>query len=133
MNPKSGKAANADAPEAPAESEEAVVADPGEQGKIEAAKKEKDQAKSESSKEEQSKKKSSEEEEEEEPHWIGILLKDEDGNPMPLEKYQVKLPDGKVVTGRLDKDGKARIDGIPKGGQCEVTFPRIHEKEVSQK
>jgi len=122
MNPKSGKGASADAPDAPAEAEEAVVADPGEQGKIEAAKKQEEQSKSESS-----------EEEEEESHWLGILLKDEDGNPMPFEEYRVKLPDGKVVTGWLDKEGKARVEGIPKGGQCDVTFPRIHEKEVSQK
>lgn len=122
MNPKSGKVATAEAPDAPTEPEDAVVADPGEQGKIEAAKKKEEQAKSDSS-----------DEEDEEPHWIGIELKDEDGNPMPGEEYRAKLPDGKVVTGWLDKEGKARIDGIPKGGQCEVTFPRIHKKEVSQK
>ncbi len=122
MNPKSGKAASADAPDVPEEAEDAVVADPGEQGKIEATKKQEEQSKSESS-----------EEEDEETHWIGIELKDDDGNPMPDEEYRVKLPDGKILSGWLDEEGKAKVEGIPKGGQVEVSFPRIHKDEATPK
>ena len=118
MNPKSGKAASADAPDVPAEAEDAVVADPGEQGKIDAAKKKEEQAKNDSS-------------DDEETHWIGIELKDEEGNPVPHEEFRVKLPDGKIIPGWLDDEGKAKVEGIPKGGQVEVSFPRIHKDEAT--
>ncbi|MBW1789498.1 MAG: hypothetical protein JRK53_23260 [Deltaproteobacteria bacterium] len=117
MDPKSGKGASADAPDAPAEAEDAVVADPGEQGKIEAAKKE------------EKKKTQSDSSEDEESHYIGIELKDEDGNPMSGEYYKVKLPNGDIVTGYLNDEGKAKIENIPEGGECKVSFPGIHGDE----
>lgn len=120
MNPKSGKAASADAPDAPAEAEDAVVADPGEQGRIEAAKKE------------EKKKEKESQEEEEDTHYIDLELKDADGNPMGGEEYCVELPNGKIVSGYLDDEGKAHLDGIP-SGDCKVSFPGIHDDEWQSK
>jgi len=67
-------------------------------------------------------------EEQEPTHWIEIHLKDPDGKPIPDEEYRVKLPDETIQSGRLDDEGKARIEGIPPG-QCEVNFPQIHGDE----
>jgi type VI secretion system secreted protein VgrG len=56
--------------------------------------------------------------------WIEIELKDEQGNPVPGERYAVKLPDGTTTKGSLDEKGFARIDGIDPGN-CEITFPEL--------
>ena len=66
--------------------------------------------------------------EEAEKHWIGIELKDEEGNPVADESYRVKLPDGTIRTGRLDADGKARIEDVP-AGKHQINFPRLHGDE----
>jgi type VI secretion system secreted protein VgrG len=57
--------------------------------------------------------------------WIEIKLVDDEGNPVPGERYEVTLPDGKkVAKGTLDHNGFARIEGIDPG-TCKVTFPRL--------
>lgn len=56
-------------------------------------------------------------------HWIGIELKDKEGKPVPRELYEIKAPDGRVIRGRLDKEGKAVVKGVTAGNH-EVTFPR---------
>ena len=60
--------------------------------------------------------------------WIEILLRDQKGNPIPNEKYSVKLPDGSKREGSLDGDGGAHIDQIDPG-TCLVSFPDIDALE----
>ncbi len=55
--------------------------------------------------------------------WIEIELKDEEGNPVPGEKYLVTLPDGqKIASGTLDSKGYAKVSNIDPGN-CKITFP----------
>lgn len=55
--------------------------------------------------------------------WVKVKLKDEDGNPVPGEKYLVQLPDGKTVaSGTLDENGEAEVTNIDPG-QVKITFP----------
>lgn len=72
---------------------------------------------------------SHEETQPDETHWISIELKDDQGNPVPNEQYRVTLPDGSVRSGYTDQEGKARVEGIPEGGQADINFPRIHGDE----
>ncbi len=58
-------------------------------------------------------------------HWVGIELKDESGKPVPDEPYRVTLSTGEVVRGFLDKDGKARIEGVETLADCQVSFPGL--------
>jgi type VI secretion system secreted protein VgrG len=58
--------------------------------------------------------------------WIEIELVNKDGDPVPGEKYSIKLPDGSVAEGTLDDHGKARVDGIDPGS-CQVTFPNMDQ------
>ncbi len=64
-----------------------------------------------------------------ETHWISIELKDHEGNAMPNEQYRVKLPDGSIVSGYTDAEGKAKVEGLPDGGEAEINFPRISGDE----
>jgi hypothetical protein len=57
-------------------------------------------------------------------HWIEIAMVDENGNPVSGQGYKIVLPDGNVMTGRLDSRGLARINGIDPG-TCQVTFPDL--------
>ena len=57
-------------------------------------------------------------------HWIGIVLKDEDGKPVANEAFRVKLPNGETNAGFLDGNGAARLD-FADGGTCQVSFPNI--------
>ncbi|HEY0077396.1 MAG TPA: hypothetical protein VGB73_02040 [Pyrinomonadaceae bacterium] len=56
--------------------------------------------------------------------WVEIQLLDEEGIPMDKEQYRIKLPDGSYEDGFLDKNGRARVDGID-AGMCEVSFPNL--------
>lgn len=58
-------------------------------------------------------------------HWIEIELVGEDGNPVPWEHYEIKLPDGTFVTGLLDGQGRARVDNISAAGDCEIVFANL--------
>jgi hypothetical protein len=61
---------------------------------------------------------------EEEKSWIEIQLVDEDGNPIAHEKYELYLPDGSVIKGRLDENGIARASGV-EPGTADITFPDL--------
>lgn len=56
--------------------------------------------------------------------WVEFVLLDEEGVPVPEEKYSVELPDGSTKEGQLDADGRVRIEDI-EDGTCWVTFPEI--------
>ena len=56
--------------------------------------------------------------------WVEVRLVDEDGEPVADAEYRIELPDGSVMTGRLDQDGKARFDSIVPG-TCKVSFVEI--------
>lgn len=60
-------------------------------------------------------------------HWIEIELIGEDDRPVANETYRITLPDGSVTTGRLDSNGRARVDGLAQAGQCQITFPNLDE------
>ncbi|HXF49144.1 MAG TPA: carboxypeptidase-like regulatory domain-containing protein [Verrucomicrobiae bacterium] len=121
MNPKDGTACKAEAPVEPAEPEEATASDPGEKPESPAGSGSESSSSAASGGESEKKK-------DEEITWVALELKDKDGKPVPNESYEVKLADGSVRTGKLDKDGKARLAGV-KPGSCEVRFPKIDKKE----
>lgn len=55
--------------------------------------------------------------------WVEVKLKDEQGNPVPGEKYRITLPDGSTLAeGTLDENGYAKVDNIDPGN-CKITFP----------
>ena len=56
--------------------------------------------------------------------FIEVVLVDEDGAPVPNVAYQLKLPDGKVVAGQTNHNGKCWTPKTP-SGSCELTFPKL--------
>jgi len=60
--------------------------------------------------------------------FIGIELVDTEKRPVPFAAFEVILPDGSPVTGRLDENGKARIEGIDPG-ECTIRFPEIDRRD----
>ena len=59
--------------------------------------------------------------------WIEIKLIDEESSPIMGEKYRIVLPDGSIMEGQLDSDGKARIERI-NPGTCKVSFPELNAR-----
>ena len=59
--------------------------------------------------------------------WIEISLVDVEGNPVPNRKYKVLAPDGQVITGKLDANGFAHIDGIEEG-TCAICFTEFDKE-----
>ena len=68
----------------------------------------------------------SEDEQREEDSWIRIKLVDEEGNPVPGERYCVTCPDGTEKKGTLDSNGRAYVGGIDPGN-CDITFPDLDQ------
>jgi type VI secretion system secreted protein VgrG len=64
------------------------------------------------------------EDDQKEKSWVEIELVDEQGNPVPGERYEIKTPDGRLAKGTLDGKGFARVSGIDPGN-CEITFPEL--------
>jgi hypothetical protein len=62
------------------------------------------------------------EEEAEPTHTLELELLDPDGAPVPNAAYSVQLPDGDVVRGQLNAQGKALLTGIHGTGNCQITF-----------
>ncbi len=56
--------------------------------------------------------------------WIGVELKDADGNPLTGVRFQVKGADGRTGGGTTGPDGKAKVEGIPEGSY-DITFPDL--------
>jgi hypothetical protein len=60
-------------------------------------------------------------------NWVLIQVVGEDGTPLIGEPFSLRLPNGQQVSGRLDRRGKVRAEGV---GEGEVMFSlpeRDHE------
>jgi len=60
--------------------------------------------------------------------WLEIELLDDSKRPIPEEPYTVTLPGGSVVSGTLDRQGRAKLNGI-EPGTCLVRFPNIARQD----
>jgi len=54
--------------------------------------------------------------------WIGVMLVDQDGVPVPNRPYRIITPDGQTYQGQLDSHGTAFVRNIP-AGSCQVFCP----------
>lgn len=131
MQPKSGTKVKLVEPADPGKAEDADVADPGEVAEAKAEQIKKKSGKYGETPTKPYKPPETEEETEKKTAWIEIELVDEEDEPVPSEKYEIKLPDGSVAKGTLDGDGFARVDGIDPG-TCEISFPRL-DKDAWEK
>lgn len=62
--------------------------------------------------------------------WIEIELKQEDGWPMPHQRFRLELSDGTHFEGTLNEKGLARIGGIPPG-DCTLVFLDIDQQHFT--
>lgn len=56
--------------------------------------------------------------------WIELEMVDEEGQPWRGEHYEITLPDGRVLKGRLNDEGQARV-GLPRNEAVQVAFPNL--------
>ena len=61
--------------------------------------------------------------------WVEVELLDDDSKPVAGEAWWIKLPDGNVREGKLDANGRVKLEGIP-CGECIVRFPRCDYEAV---
>lgn len=54
--------------------------------------------------------------------FFAITLVDEDGHPIPHERYRLTLPDGSTREGALDAQGQARVENLTHPGECKLEF-----------
>ena len=54
--------------------------------------------------------------------WIEIVFVDAGMEPIADAEYDIKLADGGAKSGKTDKKGSARLEGIMPG-ECQVSFP----------
>ena len=65
-------------------------------------------------------------------HWIEILVKDKEGNPVVGRDYEIRLPNGTLATGSTDERGIARVEGID-AGNCRIRFPSLDRTVITKK
>jgi len=124
MGKKSGTAGTPVEPTEPDTAEDADEADPGKVSTVKAEQAQMKSGKYGSEKVKAHKPASDDAADEKKKSWVEIELKDDKNNPIPGEKFEVKLPDGSVSEGTLDEKGFARIEGFEKGS-CQIKFPRM--------
>jgi hypothetical protein len=56
--------------------------------------------------------------------WIGLVLVDQDGTPVPNRPYRVVKPDGTTVDGTLDSNGAAMLKDLDPGN-CQIWCPYV--------
>ena len=66
-------------------------------------------------------------EDEEEKSWLEVELIDEADEPVAGEQVMVTLPDGKVYSGRTNKDGVLKVTGVEPGATCKICFPDLDQ------
>lgn len=54
--------------------------------------------------------------------WIALELVDGDDEPVSGVRYEIRLPNGVVVTGRTDQLGRGYVSNTPLG-QCTIVLP----------
>lgn len=59
---------------------------------------------------------------------VAVVLRDLDGNPAPRVAFQAQLPDGSVVSGKVDGVGRGLIPSS-KAGQVTLSFPDVRAAE----
>jgi len=59
-------------------------------------------------------------------HWITIKLQDEQGNPVPGERWTIITPDGRQATGSLNSQGESTLQ-LDEAGTCEICFNNLDE------
>ncbi len=127
-SPKDGKARSAVTPADPDEAKEADIADPGKVEEIKTQQRQRQTGKYSSVQVKPYKPPQTDEEMEKKRSWIEIELVDEEGDPVPGEKYRITLSDGQTqAEGALDEKGFARLEGI-EPGTCRVTFPDLDQE-----
>ena len=130
MNPKAGKLISAVSPIMPEQVFTADAADPekSEQNKAEQVSQKTGKygaTKAPPFKASTDDKKNNEENSEAAEAWVEILLKDEKGNLISGQKYEITLPNGKVAKGSTDSKGKAKVAGFV-SGECVLKLPDLH-------
>jgi hypothetical protein len=66
------------------------------------------------------------------PAWVEVVVRDELDAPLADSPYRVLLPDGSVVEGRLDAEGRLRVEGLPAPGECVLTLTGLDASEHLQ-
>jgi hypothetical protein len=56
--------------------------------------------------------------------WVGLVLVDQDGTPVPGRPYRVVKPDGTTLDGTLDSHGAAMIRDLD-AGNCQIWCPYV--------
>jgi type VI secretion system secreted protein VgrG len=71
----------------------------------------------------------SQEEQETAQKRIEFQLLDPNGDPMPDERFEVKMPDGSTRSGKTDSEGKLRYDNVEGENPAEIRFPDLGDDE----
>ncbi len=127
MEKKTGSAGTPVAPAAPTEALEADTADPGEVEEAKAAQKTSKTGKYGTSPAQPFQPPPAGTADPKETHWIEIDLVDDDGKPVSGEAFSVTTSDDRVYKGTLDRNGHARLEGLP-AGSTQVRFPKLDDK-----
>lgn len=61
-------------------------------------------------------------------HVVAMMLIGEDDEPIAGVRYRMELPDGTVVEGRTDDEGRALAWGLARAGDCKLSFPDLDHR-----
>ena len=62
--------------------------------------------------------------------WVGLVLVDQTGTPVPNRPYRVIKPDGATVDGSLDSNGAAMLKDLDPGN-CQIWCPYVEPRAAA--
>jgi len=48
--------------------------------------------------------------------WLGVILLDDAGDPVPDQDVRIELDTGETLEGRTDREGRVRFEGLARSG-----------------
>jgi len=63
--------------------------------------------------------------------WLNVIIKDDEGKPVPNQKFVVTFDNGHSIKGQVNENGFAHLDPVPEG-KHQIELLDVDRREWSK-